>query len=180
MDQAVKVNFGCGVNVLPGWRNHDQEVDIREPLPYGDASVQYVLAEHVVEHVTHQEAWGFFEELYRILAPDGVARICVPCVERIFRADATYLDFIARRGWGDGSVKSAVRAAVFLHGHKSAWTKELLVVFLKAVGFRVKVVKPHESAHQALQDCEGHWKSVGGGINLDETGVVEATRPKGG
>src|SRR5881396_391258 len=72
MKPPRKLHFGCGGLNLPDWSNYDLEVDIRKPLPFPNACASHILAEHVVEHVTHQEAWKFFEECWRVLIPGGV------------------------------------------------------------------------------------------------------------
>ncbi len=67
MDQispmSSKLHVGCGNNRLPGWLNYDKGVDIRRPLPFPDDSMDFVFAEHVVEHITAREAWRFLREV---------------------------------------------------------------------------------------------------------------------
>lgn len=73
-----KLNFCCGANHLDGWINADIECDIRKPLPHPDNSAQFIFCEHGAEHVSHREAWLFFAECWRVLAPGGVVRIAIP------------------------------------------------------------------------------------------------------
>ena len=133
----MHINFGCGGNFLPGWVNHDVDVDIRKRLPYDDNSVDAVFAEHVVEHVTPHEAWRFFEECFRILRPAGVVRIAVPSIVRISqRSDPAYERFCFDRGFSTAPTRqAALKAIVFGHGHQSVWDECVLGAFLDGVGF---------------------------------------------
>ena len=67
-----KINFGCGGNFLEGWENYDAEVDITKPLPFEDSSTDFILAEHVYEHIKPREGILFLRECHRILKPTGV------------------------------------------------------------------------------------------------------------
>ncbi len=58
----MQVQFGSGHNLLPGWDNRDSETDIRKALPFPIASVEFILAEHVIEHVEFREGLEFLRE----------------------------------------------------------------------------------------------------------------------
>ncbi|MBC3841534.1 class I SAM-dependent methyltransferase [Streptacidiphilus sp. 4-A2] len=51
------------------------QLDISEPLPFADASVDWVYAEHLIEHVTMPVAVGWLTEARRVLRPGGVLRL---------------------------------------------------------------------------------------------------------
>lgn len=53
-------------------------LDITRAFPFRDASVDAVLASHVLEHLTPEEGAHCVAEIFRVLAPGGVARIAVP------------------------------------------------------------------------------------------------------
>jgi predicted SAM-dependent methyltransferase len=65
-------------------------LDIGEPLPLEDAAVDWVYAEHLIEHVTLPVAIRWLTEVRRILAPGGVLRLTTPDL-------AAYV-----AGYGDG------------------------------------------------------------------------------
>jgi predicted SAM-dependent methyltransferase len=177
-EQPLKVQFGCGNNHLAGWKNLDRECDISKPLPFGEASCGFLFAEHVMEHVTPKQAWGFLEECQRILVAGGVVRIAVPDIVKLWREMIPeYGEAVKKGGHGDGSKRSAVKAAIFEHGHQGAWTKELLIAVMEAVGFRnVKACAYGESEHAALKGAEGHWRVVGKAVAENETTIVEGTK----
>ena len=173
-----KLNLGCGGNRLPAWENHDAEVDISKPLPFADSSFNFILAEHVLEHIHVHDGYRFFEEAYRILKPGGVLRLCVPGVDRIFREYSDeYGRFIESAGFGHATRKGAVEAILFNHGHQSTWTRELLSLLLQAAGFAPEDAEPRKSRHAELRDVDGHWKVIGEAHNRLETIVMEAVKP---
>ena len=172
-----KLHFGCGGRNLEGWENYDIEVDIRKPLPFPDGCASRIFAEHVLEHVTHREAWGFLEECRRVLAPEGVVRIAIPDLYRMFFGmTEAYQQAVRKDVGGDGSEKAAIRAAIFEHGHQAAWTGDLLVVFMEAIGFDASGVEIGVSSHSDLSGIEQHGKAVGEEISRVETSVVEGVK----
>jgi predicted SAM-dependent methyltransferase len=54
------------------------QLDITEPLPFEDGSVDWVYAEHLIEHVPLLDAISWLAEVRRILAPGGLLRITTP------------------------------------------------------------------------------------------------------
>ena len=169
-----KLNLGCGGNRPEGWANFDTEMDIAKPLRFTDGSTDLILAEHVIEHLTPAEVWGFFNECRRILCPGGIIRICIPDVAKIAGIeDGKYRDFIKSHGWGD----SPVGAILCQHGHKSAWTAEGISALLQSLGFKAALSNPDHSKYPELDGVDGHHKAIGREINEMETSVIEGVRP---
>lgn len=174
----VKIQFGAGSNLLAGWQNYDQNVDIRSKLPFLDRSVNFIFAEHVVEHVTSHEAFKFFEECHRILLPGGVVRICVPGIDKIFFGRNSKYDVLMEQmGFGGASHRNSCRAVILGHGHQAMWSAELLYIALSTAGFSdVYGCQPRISRYQELCDVDSHWKVVGEEINDFETVIFEAVK----
>lgn len=174
----VKVNLGCGSNRLSGWRNFDKEVDISKRLPFESASVDYLFVEHCVEHIDFYKAIEFFKEVLRVLKPGGTFRVTVPSIEQIVeRATPDYVKFTTK--WQpDESVRGALHAILYCHGHRAAWTAALMNATLKYAGFdAIRERRPGVSDHTALSGVEGHHKVIGEKFNSIESMSFEADAP---
>jgi len=85
---ALRLNLGCGRNILAGWTNVDwmalPGVDVvadlgacrTTPLPFADDSVDEFLLSHVIEHIP--DSLALMQELHRIARPGAKAWIRVP------------------------------------------------------------------------------------------------------
>lgn len=172
-----KVQFGCGGNKIAGWENYDVDVDITKRLPFKDGTADLVLAEHVVEHVTVQQGYKFLKEVHRILTPKGVARICVPGADVLYKSyGKEYADFLKFHKLGDGSRQSAMESIMFGFGHQAVYTAELLTIVCEMAGFKVRKCKPRVSTVPELNDIDAHWTAIGEMANAAETIVVELTK----
>jgi predicted SAM-dependent methyltransferase len=167
-----KLNLGCGGNILDGWENHDADVDIRNPLPYEDESIDFIFIEHCVEHVTTPDAVRFFAECLRILKYEGTLRVAVPSGDKIYDlADSEYLKWHGQSGFGDGTRRGAVRSILLDHGHLSAWNHSILDACLFAAGFEQEKIYG-----STIGELEGHGKVIGDHNNEIETIVMEAVK----
>lgn len=147
----MKLNLGCGGNILEGFQNHDADMDITKPLPFPDNSVEFILAEHVVEHTSGPDSFRFMCEAYRILKPGGILRICVPELARLDNAKRA--DIICN------------------HGHLQVFCQENLRLMLCAAGFM-----PYRIEYTERKEIDGHWKIIGEPLDTAETLRVEATK----
>lgn len=135
---GIKLNVGCGGNILEGWENHDMDMDITKPLPFKDGSVEFILAEHVVEHISAPDALRFFQEAWRILEPKGILRVCCPCVV----GDECEVSWKERIDLTIG------------HGHQQIIGVQTLAAFYQMAGF--------ENIWESdKQSCDGHWRVIG-------------------
>lgn len=146
----MKLNLGCGGNILAGFENRDADVDISKPLPWKDNSVEFILAEHVFEHISPQDALRFLDECRRILKPGGILRLCVPVLDSL-------------------TVEHG-RDIVFNHGHIGVYTMNSLEHMLRLAGFR--------SFEPVLFNpvIDGHWKVIGRDKDLIETSRWQASK----
>jgi ADP-heptose:LPS heptosyltransferase/SAM-dependent methyltransferase len=178
VEDAIKLNFGCGTNRLDGWLNFDAEVDIEKRLPFPDGHADFIYAEHVVEHVDYLKALAFFAECRRVMKPGGVIRIAVPSLENIWRrGDQDYFDF-ARKWAPSADRRGAMHAIIHAHGHKAIWTQALLEACLFYTGFDdITACEPGKSSHADLTDVEGHGRVIGERFNWIETAVAEGKVP---
>jgi len=90
----LKLHFGCGPRILPGWVNidgwsfpgMDLAVDLRQPLPFRDGSCRLIFTEHVFEHIDVDFRLSVLREFFRVLQPGGTLRIVVPDCEKFVEA----------------------------------------------------------------------------------------------
>lgn len=82
----MKIHLGCGAAILKGWDNLDLEppvggikCDLSRGLPmYQPNSVDLAYSEHFIEHLTEFEGHKLFQEVLRVLKPNGIFRISTP------------------------------------------------------------------------------------------------------
>jgi predicted SAM-dependent methyltransferase len=87
------LNLGCGERFHRDWVNvdfssRDPEViehDLREPLPFPDASFSAIYHSHVLEHLPRRAGRNFIAECFRVAKPGAILRVAVPDLEMIAR-----------------------------------------------------------------------------------------------
>ena len=73
---AVEENVNLGKELHPEIADHLQVADMREPLPFADASFDVVLCNAVIQHLPSETAeTKTIPELTRVLAPGGVLQL---------------------------------------------------------------------------------------------------------
>jgi predicted SAM-dependent methyltransferase len=168
-----KVNLGCGENHLDGWENYDKDMNITKKLNFDDSSVDFILAEHVFEHITPLQGLFFIRECHRVLKPNGVLRLCVPVIDYVIkRHDEEYL-----KNHG-GNLSNAIELIVGFNGHQAVYTEQLLVLLLEVNGFYCTVKEPQKSDYSELTNVDGHSKVIGEYANWIETVCIEAVVKK--
>lgn len=186
----MKLQFGSGPNILEGWTNlQEHDGDITRRLNFDDASVDFVFTEHCVEHVTPLQGFRFFKECRRILKPGGVLRVIVPDVKSIWeKCDADYLDFIDSQmsEWWQHAGQSppyhpctcevAFETILVCHGHRAAYTPDLLLTFLQAAGFAAEIVPYGTSRFPELDGVDSHWRQMGLARVIMESVCAEAVK----
>ena len=87
------LNLGCGDRYHPDWTNINFTStgegviahNLKQGIPFPDASFDLVYHSHVLEHFSKTEAEFFIKECYRVLRSQGVLRVVVPDLEEIAR-----------------------------------------------------------------------------------------------
>ena len=187
------LQVGCGPHRLDGWLNsdvlgnlrRDLYVDIEEPLPFPDGSLDAVYASEVIEHVPAATGRFFLAEASRVLRPRGVLRVTTPDLAAICRlylgqhADATIEQFGAVWRGGVFTPEAWVNGQFRDHGHQFLWSWPALRDAMTAAGF-AHVVQPEprrtRSPIARLSGLERHY-----GPNLPRwlfarTLIVEASK----
>lgn len=140
----VKLHLGCGPRILPGWVNIDGwrfpgvdfVTDLRQPLPFGDATCRLIFTEHVFEHIDADFRLPVLCELLRVLQPEGTLRIVVPDCEQFANAYITHDNawFQTTLGWPAGGAEGLNRIFT-LHTHRVIDDWASLSAILRKAGF---------------------------------------------
>lgn len=117
----LKVVLGAGPTHFPGWFQTDKEIlDVTNPSDWSalfdPESIDSLLSEHMLEHLTEHEARVALTECYRYLKPHGLFRIAVPDG---YRRDPAYM----------------AEASPPKDGHQVLYNVDTLTALLQSVGF---------------------------------------------
>ena len=83
----MKLNLGCGTYRKEGFINIDIDKDCspdlvlnlgRDTLPYPNDSVDHVISNHFLEHITRDESDHLMKELYRVCKSGAIIEFCCP------------------------------------------------------------------------------------------------------
>lgn len=72
--------------------------DLRNGVPFADASFDVVYHSHLLEHIDREEAPAFLRECLRVLKPGGILRVVVPDLEVLARNYLRCLERLPERG----------------------------------------------------------------------------------
>lgn len=96
----MRLNIGSGGKKQEGYVNLDAEPmtqpDVvlnigRDPWPFDDCSVDEVVAEHILEHLTTPELFHCMKEAYRVCKPGAKMKVRLPHPRHdIFLSDPTH------------------------------------------------------------------------------------------
>ena len=84
----MKLNLGCGNDILPDFVNcdrYDAACDVccdAKNLPFKTNSIDEIYASHLIEHFNFFEAFEVLREWKRVLKPGGILRIETPDMEK--------------------------------------------------------------------------------------------------
>jgi predicted SAM-dependent methyltransferase len=145
------VNLGCGYRPMKDWINVDRargpEVqviwDLSHGLPFPDSSCSAIFSEHLIEHVTKEDAAKLLSECYRVLQSGGVLRLSTPDAELFLRSYADDRKFLAHPEFFQPIDAPVDRINYMMREyglHLWSYDEELLALMLKRAGFN-KVVR---------------------------------------
>ena len=170
----LKIHLGCGKRVTPGWLNVDCFAapgidlvwDLRVPLPFADECASFIYHEHVLEHVSKEDAGQLLQECHRVLATDGVLRIGVPDAEIYVRAymagDRNFfksLDHLGNTVEPLETPMEVINQAFRMDGHhRFAWDWPTLQLALTKAGFKstCKFASGEASSKELCLDDPSH------------------------
>ena len=191
-----KLQLGTSNSVLQGWLNTDITpnhpsvvyLNATRHFPFCDDTFDYIMSEHMIEHVEHEDAKFMLQECFRVLKPGGCLRLATPDLKVLLALRAgekTQRDYI---DWAIGRFMPEVRECkdVFVinnffrsWGHRFLYDEATLRHTAHASGFRdVRFYKPGDSQDPMLRNIESHGKEITEEINQFETIVLEGRKGK--
>jgi predicted SAM-dependent methyltransferase len=157
----TRLHVGCGPQILAGWTNVDNQtypgvdhvLDVTIGLPFHD--VEYVFAEHFIEHLSFDDAFNFMRECRRVLADDGILRLTTPNLDWVMETH------YRRESWAtDGDAIDAcfrTNRAFRGWGHQFLYNRQSLDAALRLAGFAsIESCAYGESRHEPLRGIERH------------------------
>lgn len=180
VSQEIRLNLGCASRLLPGYVNIDldslEQIRSRYPnidiprdlavhqydifnLPFESNSVSEVLAESLLEHLSFADERRFFEEMRRVIKPEGILNFSVPDFEvavtqwiaardewkDFYRSDAEAIrdsHWFGTYSYGTENRWGYLMASIFGpqnspgQFHKNAYTVPKIRAILSRIGFR--------------------------------------------
>ena len=140
------VNLGCGYRPMKGWINVDRargpEVqvvwDLARGLPFPDSSCSAIFSEHLIEHVSKEDAARLLSECHRVLQNGGVLRLSTPNTELFLRSYADDRTFLAHPEFSQPIDTPVDRVNYMMREygqHLWSYDEELLALMLRRAGF---------------------------------------------
>lgn len=197
-DQAVtrKLQIGAQSNSIDGWLNVDINpksddvvyMDATEKFPFPHLSFDYVFSEHMIEHISLDQADFMLGECFSILKPGGKIRIATPDIQTISKVlsnpqapdHKSYLESYHKRFFKETLPKDpvwVVNKLFYGFDHRFIHSITSLKYLLEKNGFtEVKGFEVGQSDDPELTGIEQHWREMGEIPNRVETIVVEAVK----
>jgi predicted SAM-dependent methyltransferase len=160
-NSPYKVIVGAGDTHFAGWIVTDYPaLDITKAEDwqqyFAPQSIQRIVAEHVMEHLTTEQLRQFLHAVRPYLTHDARIRIAVPDG---YHPDPTYIEYVRPNGSGAGS-----------DDHKVLYTYELLVKEVQQTGFTCELLEYYDAAGQfhrnAWDAADGFIERTGGTRNI--------------
>jgi len=195
------VQFGAGGNPLREWLNTDLEpqssevsfLDITEPLPFADGSIDFVFSEHLIANLRHADGASHLRECFRVLKPSGRVRVATPDLQFLIDiythtdhsdtqsryVQRTIAEAFPQDGFYDGAF--VLNHFVRNWGHQFIYDERTLSTALQRAGFeQVRRWPVGESDDPRLQNLEHHGDAISPEFNYLQTIVLEGIKGGGG
>ena len=170
-DNLVKLNLGSFLDMFyEGWINIDilplhefakaqaynfLQHDVTTGLPYKDKSVDIIMSNHMLEHITRDDGKKLLAECYRVLKSGGIIRFSVPdtklITQKYMDGDINEYRYI-NVGVEQAEDDAEAYYSLLLSGHLTIFDEQSLTKMLENAGFKdIKKVGPFESRSEHIK-----------------------------
>lgn len=191
-----KLQIGAQGSPMQGWLNVDilpktkdtAYMDATQKFPFENNTFDFIFAEHMIEHITFDEAKLMLNECFRVLKSNGVIRLATPNLDNVAsllsdsnkKEHQEYIRFYIEKFYGKDYPNIPalqINKLFYAFHHRFIHNFESLEYLLKSVGFKnIKKCEIYKSEFDALTNIEKHANIMGESNNLIETFVIEATK----
>ncbi|HZM83159.1 MAG TPA: methyltransferase domain-containing protein [Candidatus Limnocylindrales bacterium] len=159
------------------------KLDACEALPFEDGCVDWVYAEHLIEHISLTAGLTWLKEVRRILAPAGIVRVTTPDLKLYVQSYISGDRFFGKHRRRINMALSGIappmpeRAAFmfnqlfYIYGHRWIYDEAELRYVLGEAGFAAERIQVHSFRAGARQDVANLDQM----LRNDETIYIEAT-----
>jgi predicted SAM-dependent methyltransferase len=157
----MRLHIGCGSEAIAGWTNVDivsapgvdVVLDVRQPWPFHD--VEFIFAEHFLEHLTLADGMVFLRSARAALHDDGVLRLSTPNLDWVWSTHYKPPAELTPDECLIGCLE--MNRAFHGWGHQFLYNFTTLAQALLAAGFRDVAPRAYgESPVAALRNLEHH------------------------
>lgn len=159
----VRLNVGAGSNHLEGWVGLDLlperpalGMDASRPWPLRSGAAAAINSEHLIEHLTLEQARVYFAEAHRVLRPGGVIRTSTPNLrgmcELLLEADPASLAVHREHGYEANTHGDMINNYFYSWDHRQIYDFETLRHLLEQIGFTEVEERPYGSSRHPLLD----------------------------
>ncbi len=193
-----KLHLGAGSISHSGWLDTDiyseldnvVYLDATHTFPFNDNTFDYILSEHMIEHITWNKGLFMLKECLRILKPRGTVRITTPDLEVLIglyekngnSLNDKYIKWITDTWLNDIHLYHpcfVVNNGFRAWGHQFLYDSDLLAITMKEAGFvDIRQCSPGKSDDDNLVGVDAHGTHVNDVIGRFETMVFEGECPQ--
>lgn len=150
-ENKIKINIGASETKFEGWFQTEQyflDVSKRDDFVkmFSDRKINYILAEHVLEHITNNDLTIMLKNFVEFTDDDINIRIAVPDG---FHSNLSYIEDVKPGGKGAGA-----------EDHKNLFTYKSLSKLFEDAGFKAHPIEywdENKTFHQGyINDEKGH------------------------
>ena len=165
---GLRLDVGASGYHLDGWVSLDIEpdekgvqMDASRPWPLPSGCARAVRSEHMIEHMTFDQAAFCIREMARVLEPGGVCRICTPDLEGISRAylerNPRVLEVHRDHGYTAPTWSHLPNNYLRMWGHRYVFDLDALSFLLTEAGFtEVERTRFNRSRYPDLDGTDSH------------------------